>query len=271
MPPYTSALPVPFRWYHARPPLHRPSALSHFDTLAPLPPHPQLSHLLNAPSSPQAALFDSQISTTPSVSADTASSLGGAAPTLLNAMLLTYLLDGSFDRKKEVDAWELLVRDRLVGAPGTPGGAGSTLLPAGSVDWPDLLLSVRSDAILSDDITSATSHVVSLIVLGIVAMAAYVSVFLSRDSSLVGSRAPLGGMAMLSIMLATLAAFGMVAYSGVAYNEMVNVAIFVMLGVGVDDAFIIVSAFEDRLEDVAKARLSRRRTGGRMGRGRAGG
>jgi hypothetical protein len=168
-------------------------------------------------------------------------------------MLLTYLLDGSFDAKTKVDAWELHVRDRLVGAPGTPGGAGSTLLPAGSPDWPDLLLSLRSNAILSDDITSATSDVVSLIVFGVVAMAAYVSVFLSKHWTLVGSRAPLGGMALLSIILATLAAFGMVAYAGVPYNEMVNVAIFVMLGVWVDDAFIIVSAFEDRLDDLEKA------------------
>ena len=203
----------------------------------------------------QAALLNSQVSTSPPLAPSDLEHVK-AEPPRLNALLLTYLLDGSFDRKSFVDDWELHVRDRLVGAPGTPGGTRSTTKPAAPAEWPDLLLSVRSDAILGDDITSATSNVVLLITAGIAAMSIYVAMFLSRDTSLVGSRAPLGGMAMLSIALATISAFGVVAFIGVPYNEMVNVALFVMLGVGVDDAFIVVRAFEDRLDEVVSVRTS---------------
>merc|ERR1719424_572031 len=75
----------------------------------------------------------------------------------------------------------------------------------------------------------------------------FVCLFLSRDRSCLGARPALGGAAIGSVMLATAAAFGVCAGAGVKYNEMVSVALFVMLGVGVDDAFLFVRALEDVL------------------------
>ncbi|EOD26315.1 hypothetical protein EMIHUDRAFT_236803 [Emiliania huxleyi CCMP1516] len=169
--------------------------------------------------------------------------------TALSALLLNYFLDGSPARKSEGVA--------------------------------DVRVSVRSNAVFNADIASATADTALLISVGIGLTSMFVCLFLARDRSCLGARPALGGAAIGSVMLATAAAFGVCAGAGVKYNEMVSVALFVMLGVGgddavgpvqdtsvtvrvmsigvgVDDAFLFVRALEDVLAARQKERQHER-------------
>lgn len=194
--------------------------------------------------------------------------------TALSALLLNYFLDGSPARKSEVDAWEMRVSSLLL--DGGMGGGG-----AGGQGVADVRVSVRSNAVFNADIASATADTALLISVGIGLTSMFVCLFLSRDRSCLGARPALGGAAIGSVMLATAAAFGVCAGAGVKYNEMVSVALFVMLGVGgddavgpvqdtsvtvrvmsigvgVDDAFLFVRALEDVLAARQKERQHER-------------
>lgn len=152
----------------------------------------------------------------------------------LFAMQLNYILDGSADRREAAIAWERAAAELLL----RNGPAAARL-------WPDWKAHAFSEQTLSDELATAIDGDVLLVISGYVFMSIYTSLFLGRHCDVVRSRAAVAGASVFSVFLATACAFGLCAGAGVPYNETVNIALFVLMGVGVDDAFVIVRALED--------------------------
>ena len=152
----------------------------------------------------------------------------------LQAMMLTYTLDGHPDARDATIAFERRVR---------------TILKDEVDDIHDelsyLQIHILSESALSDDLDVAVSSDTSMIMLSMILMTLYVACTLGRHRDALRCRGSLASAAVLSICLATFAAFGIAALCGVEYNDNVNMAIFVLLGVGIDDAFVIIRALED--------------------------
>jgi hypothetical protein len=155
-----------------------------------------------------------------------------AEPTAIEALLLAYTIDGrledgvvgraiDFERKVRksmaASAWEHVAR-----------------------------VHVFSASALSDDLYAAVGDDSIMIGASIAMMCVYVGFFIRRsDGGKLRYSPALAGFAVFSVLLATLAAFGAGAALGVEYNDNCNMAIFIILGVGVDDAFVIVGALDD--------------------------
>jgi len=151
-----------------------------------------------------------------------------------------YSLDGRAASKSLTVEFERRVRERLS--------------PSDSIEWLNVSRAhVFSESALSDDLYAAVGNDTLMIMVSIVLMSAYVSLFLSRHRDALHWRAIPAGGAVFSVLLATLTAFGVGSVLGVEYNDNCNLAIFVILGVGVDDAFVIVRALDDIPTPVASS------------------
>lgn len=95
----------------------------------------------------------------------------------------------------------------------------------------------------ADSIKTEMGANVVLIPLAIVAMIAYLLSQLGSCDA-VGGRKGLALVAVASVLLAYGAALGFTGYLGWAFNQLTQVGIFVLLGIGIDDTFIIVDALE---------------------------
>lgn len=166
----------------------------------------------------------------------------------LEGMVLAYSLDSRAERRSDVVAFERKVRTAL--ADPTVDGIDAT--------WHSIAAGahVFSESALSDDLDDVVGSDVLMIMISMVIMCAYVSIFLSRQRDALHWRAGLAGTAVLSVVLATIAAFGLAAALGIEYNDNVNLAVFVILGVGIDDAFVIVGALDDIATDTSEAEES---------------
>eukprot|EP00437_Effrenium_voratum_P049312 CAMPEP_0181519284 /NCGR_PEP_ID=MMETSP1110-20121109/65706_1 /TAXON_ID=174948 /ORGANISM="Symbiodinium sp., Strain CCMP421" /LENGTH=1087 /DNA_ID=CAMNT_0023649719 /DNA_START=30 /DNA_END=3294 /DNA_ORIENTATION=+ len=153
--------------------------------------------------------------------------------TSFEAASLGQLLAWDEDRepmKQHIEQWETAARHVAVTAEDRS--------PAWSVH-------VFSQRGLADDLEDAVDSDVNSIVLGYCLMSVYVSAFIGRHVDLQRGRGLMATAAMLSVGLATLTAFGLCAAIGVRYNATVSIAIFVIMGVGVDDSFLIVRTLEE--------------------------
>ena len=90
----------------------------------------------------------------------------------------------------------------------------------------------------------ATSKDVSSLLIGYVLMIGYTTIVLSRRR-LKFSHGLLGMVSVLSVGLATASSYGLAWYIGIKYNNVVSVLILVLLGIGVDDAFVIMDSWWD--------------------------
>ena len=157
-------------------------------------------------------------------------SAAGNDPGVLVALTMAYALNGSTASSiPSVAAFERAVR---------------VALEQNSSSASPVVVRCFSESALSDDLDSAVRNDVLMIMVSMMLMSGYLSFFLGRHCDVLRSRAILAGCAVLSVMLATLSAFGLCAACGAEYNDNANMAIFVLLGVGVDDALIIVRAYE---------------------------
>ena len=157
-------------------------------------------------------------------------SADGNDPAVLVALTMAYALNGSTaSSMPSVAAFERAVRVDL---------------EQNSSSASPVVVRCFSESALSDDLDSAVRNDVLMIMVSMMLMSGYLSFFLGRHCDVLRSRAILAGCAVLSVMLATLSAFGLCAACGAEYNDNANMAIFVLLGVGVDDALIIVRAYE---------------------------
>jgi len=87
--------------------------------------------------------------------------------------------------------------------------------------------------------------------IGIVMMLAYVAITLGRAVDCLHSKVLLGSTVILSITFSLAIGMGVGSVFGVRYTQATLLAMFVLLGVGVDDAFIINDAFERSLVSLA--------------------
>jgi len=67
-----------------------------------------------------------------------------------------------------------------------------------------------------------------------------------------GSRWAMAGSALILIAMATVAGFGVASLAGLIYGPVHSVLPFVLLGIGVDDAFVIANAFDREREGVPR-------------------
>eukprot|EP00929_Paragymnodinium_shiwhaense_P085969 TRINITY_DN4643_c0_g3_i1.p1 TRINITY_DN4643_c0_g3~~TRINITY_DN4643_c0_g3_i1.p1 ORF type:complete len:1361 (+),score=257.10 TRINITY_DN4643_c0_g3_i1:132-4214(+) len=155
----------------------------------------------------------------------------------VRALLMTYTLNA--DKKEASMAWERAAIAALPPAPTVatmPGHAA-----AGSFE-----VHVFCEQLLADELLEAISGDALFMAAGYTLMGFYMSISLGRCRHRSWfDRVVLGVCSVASVMVATAATFGICGAAGVPYNETVNITIFVMMGVGVDDAFVIVQAYDD--------------------------
>jgi len=84
----------------------------------------------------------------------------------------------------------------------------------------------------------------NLMACAVILMIMYMAVGLGRSTSCVRSKVLLGFSVIVSIGFSLAIAFGVGALFGVSFTQMSMLAIFILLGVGIDDAFIINDAYE---------------------------
>jgi len=63
------------------------------------------------------------------------------------------------------------------------------------------------------------------------------------------SRGVVGLYAVLTVVISTLAAFGLAILSGVGFSPSTGVAVFLVLGIGLDDSFVICGLIDDDLDE----------------------
>eukprot|EP01059_Diplonema_ambulator_P036350 TRINITY_DN9023_c0_g1_i2.p1 TRINITY_DN9023_c0_g1~~TRINITY_DN9023_c0_g1_i2.p1 ORF type:complete len:937 (+),score=302.57 TRINITY_DN9023_c0_g1_i2:144-2954(+) len=89
---------------------------------------------------------------------------------------------------------------------------------------------------------------ISGLIMGYVAMILYATFILSR-SRFKYSHSILGIASVISVAMSTFAAYGFCWYLGIKFNTIVQVLILVLLGVGIDDTFVIMDSWWDCAEE----------------------
>lgn len=155
-----------------------------------------------------------------------------ASASELSALLLVYNLDGGLEAKSAVVEFERRVRKMLSaeggvwttpdGRPPLPINSSVREAPLSGSEEPSTHVHVFSESALSDDLYAAVGDDTLMIGASITMMCFYVTIFLSRHHDLLRLRSIPSGAAVLSVMLATLSAFGTAAALGVEYNDNVN-------------------------------------------------
>ena len=84
-----------------------------------------------------------------------------------------------------------------------------------------------------------------IMMIGYLMMIVYCCFYLG-NRNWVKSHAFLGVISVLSVLLSTLTAFGIAWYIGVQYSPVVQVSILLLLGIGIDDSFIIMQTWHSQ-------------------------
>ncbi|KAH8094147.1 hypothetical protein JL720_4139 [Aureococcus anophagefferens] len=107
---------------------------------------------------------------------------------------------------------------------------------------------VHSHTSYRDAVLDALKHDLTLVLASLALLVAFASVCFGVDArtrgDAVGPRALLGGAALASVLLALAAAFGLWMAFGGYFQNLMAAAIFMTLGLGVDDAFVVVDAVD---------------------------
>eukprot|EP00039_Didymoeca_costata_P028229 m.20397 g.20397 ORF g.20397 m.20397 type:complete len:898 (-) comp6840_c0_seq1:73-2766(-) len=111
-------------------------------------------------------------------------------------------------------------------------------------DYPGLVAYIDTSAFAGEEAEAAITGDLNLIFLGIIFLVFYAIVVLSRRN-LVHSHGSLTLWSALAVGLSIAGAFGLSAGIGVKFSLVVNAAIFLLFGLGMDDTFVLVSAFMD--------------------------
>ena len=114
-----------------------------------------------------------------------------------------------------------------------------------SARFPDVDLSYIVSRSFGDEFGEAIGGDVSLLQTAFVLILGYAALMLSKwDEGCVGSRVALTFGGLVAIGLATGSAYGLCSMFGLFYSPLMNVLPFLLLGVGVDDMFVIVNAYD---------------------------
>ena len=111
------------------------------------------------------------------------------------------------------------------------------------VDGVDLSFIVSRS--FSDEFGNAINADLTLLQTAFVLILSYAALMLSKwDEGCVGSRVAVTFSGIVAIGLATGSAYGICSMFGLFYSPLMNVLPFLLLGVGVDDMFVVVNAYD---------------------------
>ena len=165
----------------------------------------------------------------------------------VTSLMLRYMLRRGGSDGVAAERLESAMATLLHGSGGSAGQAAvadgdedlAAVARAAMVPW------LFSETSLEEELQRSIDDDILLIMVGYSLMSVYLSLAISSQPlHLLRSRGPLAVAALVSVGLATLAAFGACAVAGVTFNSTVNIVTFIMLGVGVDDALLLVGALD---------------------------
>ncbi|XP_023209843.1 patched domain-containing protein 3-like [Centruroides sculpturatus] len=124
-----------------------------------------------------------------------------------------------------------------------------------NVTFPDITIEVFVTSSLDDELKRITESVLKLCPVVFVVILIY-SILINMSFDCVRSKPWLGISACISASLALIASFGFVSYCGVKYAD-INIALpFLILGIEVDDAYVLIAAWRrTNPEDGVQKRL----------------
>jgi len=123
--------------------------------------------------------------------------------------------------------------------------------------WPGLSVQYYYDQAVDDALTELVSKDISLFIIAFVVMIVFTQFFLGRPFSQLESRALLALQAVLVVVLSVAGGYGLCMACEVPFTTLGQVLPFLLLGVGIDNAFVVLSAvdrqdraqpLEDRME-----------------------
>eukprot|EP00937_MAST-01D_sp_MAST-1D-sp2_P001921 g1921.t1 len=169
------------------------------------------------------------------------------APCRADALQTTYLLDAALHSKEELLQFESALLRATRGVSGVERAAVVDVQAELSAVPGSLRLQLQvyrtAQRSFFDANIAGTERDMPLAAASFVLMSAYASCMLGgkppRESRLL-----LACAAATCVAMAMACAFGLAGYFGVPYNETAVMSIFILLGVGIDDMFIICACFE---------------------------
>ncbi|EGB08580.1 hypothetical protein AURANDRAFT_63945 [Aureococcus anophagefferens] len=154
------------------------------------------------------------------------------------------IVDGAMVSASAIQFMAKLVGD----CPDSVSRAGDAAVEAASPARGVLDVFVHSHTSYRDAVLDALKHDLTLVLASLALLVAFASVCFGVDArtrgDAVGPRALLGGAALASVLLALAAAFGLWMAFGGYFQNLMAAAIFMTLGLGVDDAFVVVDAVD---------------------------
>ena len=97
-----------------------------------------------------------------------------------------------------------------------------------------------------DEFGAAITGDITKLQIAFILILGYATLMLSKcGEGCVGSRVFVSGMGVVSIGLAIASSYGLCSYFGLFYSPLMNVLPFLLLGIGVDDMFVLVNAYDN--------------------------
>ena len=97
-----------------------------------------------------------------------------------------------------------------------------------------------------DEFGAAITGDITKLQIAFILILGYATLMLSKGGEgCVGSRVFVSGMGVVSIGLAIASSYGLCSYFGLFYSPLMNVLPFLLLGIGVDDMFVLVNAYDN--------------------------
>eukprot|EP00051_Salpingoeca_urceolata_P035122 m.28290 g.28290 ORF g.28290 m.28290 type:complete len:877 (+) comp8799_c0_seq1:695-3325(+) len=123
--------------------------------------------------------------------------------------------------------------------------------------WGALRIYTLSEGEQDEEFSAAITDDIVLLIIGYMLLSAYAYFVLSRSSK-VHSHGSLALLSVLCVGLSIVASFGLLSLLGVQFSLAVQTLAFLLLGLGVDDTFVLMSTFQrDSWETPTKVRISR--------------
>ena len=103
-----------------------------------------------------------------------------------------------------------------------------------------------TDRSFSDEFGSTVNRDITKLQIALIAILIYATMTLSKWSEgCNGARVGVTMCGIVSIGMAVASAYGLGAYFGIFYSPLMNVLPFLLLGIGVDDMFVIINAYDN--------------------------
>jgi len=209
------------------------------------------NHVLRAFSGPTAwntqAKIDAALSATPITNQDNSTMFldavaggvtyaGSSTPTGARALSASFLLKNN----------EVLVKGDMVDDKGD--AFDNALLEIFAHPPAGYVASYVTDRSFGDEFGGAIGSDITKLQIALILILAYSAATLSKwDQGCVGSRVGVTFAGVVSIGMAIASSYGLCAYFGLFFSPLMNVLPFLLLGIGVDDMFVIVNAYDNEV------------------------